>query len=97
MTLDGALTVSDVDSGGNLTGATVSISSGFVTGDVLNFTAQNGISASYSGGVLTLSGTASVANYQAALDSIKFAYTPSNGDPTGGGSHTSRTISWDSQ
>ncbi len=68
--LDGSLTVTDLDSGGNLTGATISIGTGFVTGDVLNFTAQNGISATFNAttGVLTLSGTASVANYQTALD-----------------------------
>ena len=95
VTLDGSLAASDPDSSGNLASATVSISSGFVAGDVLNFTAQNGISASYNGatGVLTLSGAASIANYQAALQSITYSFSP-NGDPTGGGSHTSRTLSW---
>ncbi len=44
--------------------------------------------------MLTLTGTASVANYQTALDSITFGVSPSNGDPTDGGSDTSRTISW---
>ncbi len=46
MPLDGALTVSDVDSNGNLTGATVSIGSGFLSGDTLNFVNQNGITGS---------------------------------------------------
>ena len=41
------LTVSDVDSGGNLTGATVTIGAGFIAGDTLNFTNQNGITGSY--------------------------------------------------
>ena len=61
VTLDGALTVSDVDSAGNLTGATVSIGAGFLAGDTLNFTNQNGITGSYERrtGVLTLTGTAS--------------------------------------
>src|SRR6266851_3948877 len=96
VTLDGTLTVSDPDSGGNLTGATVSISGGFTTGDTLTFSNQNGITGSYDAmsGVLTLSGTATVASYQAALDSITYSFSPGNGDPTGGGSHTSRTISW---
>ena len=60
MALDGGLTVSDVDSGGNLTGATVTIGAGFLAGDTLNFTNQNGISGSYNAatGVLTLTGTA---------------------------------------
>ena len=96
VTLDGTLTVSDVDSGGNLAGATVSISTGFLSGDLLNFTNQSGISGSYDAatGVLTLSGTSSIANYQTALDSITYSFSPSNGDPTGGGGDTSRTISW---
>jgi large repetitive protein len=93
--LDGALTVSDVDSGGNLTGATVTIGTGFISGDTLNFTNQNGISGSYNAatGMLSLSGTASVANYQTALDSITYSFT-ANGDPTGGGTDTARTINW---
>jgi hypothetical protein len=96
VTLDGALTVSDVDSNGNLTGATVSISSGFVAGDTLAFANQNGITGSYNAatGVLTLSGTSSVANYQAALESITYGFTPANGDPTAGGGNTARAISW---
>ncbi len=70
VTLDGSLTIADVDSGGMLTGATVSIGAGFLSGDTLSFVGQNGITGSYNAttGVLTLSGTASVANYQAALD-----------------------------
>ncbi len=66
VTLDGSLTISDADSGGNLAGATVSIGAGFLSGDTLNFTNQNGITGSYNAttGVLILSGTASVANYQ---------------------------------
>ncbi len=39
VTLDGSLTISDPDSGGNLTGATVSIGAGFLSGDTLGFTA----------------------------------------------------------
>ena len=63
-----------------LTGGTVT-TGGFVSGqDVLNFTIQNGITGSYSAGtgVLTLSGTASQAAYQAALRSITY----SNSNPT---------------
>jgi len=86
--LDSALTVSDVDSGGNLSGATISIGADFVAGDSLNFTNQNGISGSSNAttGVLTLTGTASQANYQTALDSITFSSTVT----TAG----SRTIDW---
>ncbi len=69
---------------GTLSGAAVSIGTGFLAGDTLNFTNQNGITGSYNAatGVLMLSGTASLANYQAALDSITFSVSPGTGDPT---------------
>src|SRR5208282_3187215 len=56
---------------------------------------QSGITGSYisSTGVLTLTGTASVTAYQAALDSITYSFT-GGGDPTVGGTDTTRTISW---
>jgi hypothetical protein len=94
VTLDGALTASDPDSGGNLTGAKVSIGTGFLSGDTLHFTNQNGITGNYvSGtGVLTLSGTTSLANYQAALESITFDST--SGNPSNSGSDRSRTVNW---
>ncbi|MFT5523306.1 MAG: hypothetical protein ACI9HK_001252 [Pirellulaceae bacterium] len=75
--VDAGATVVDADST-NLVGATVSITSGLVVNqDQLNFTNQNGISGSYNGvsGVLTLSGTSSVANYQTAIRSIAFSST----------------------
>jgi uncharacterized repeat protein (TIGR01451 family) len=68
------LTVMSPDTS-TLVGATVSISSGLAsTEDALGFTTQNGITGSYdaSTGVLTLSGTASVAAYQTALRSVTF-------------------------
>ncbi|MBG8554970.1 Ig-like domain-containing protein [Hymenobacter guriensis] len=61
--------------GANLTGATVSIISGLrATEDQLLFTNQNGITGSFDSGtgVLTLSGTTSVANYQAALRTVTY-------------------------
>ena len=87
------IAVSDADSA-NLTGATVTIASGFTAGDALNFTNANGIGGSYnaSTGVLTLSGVAPVASYQAALESITFSST--SNDPTAAGSHTTRSVSW---
>ena len=84
------LTVNSADAT-TLAGATVSITSGLVaSGDVLVFTNQNGITGSYnaSTGVLTLSGTTSLANYQAALRSV--AYSDSNPAATSG----TRTISF---
>jgi Domain of unknown function (DUF4347)/Hint domain len=91
--LDPTLSVSDPDSGGNLAGATVAISSGFLAGDTLDFTTQNGITGSYDAGTgeLTLSGVASIADYQAALQSVAYSFS---GDPTDGGTDDSRTINW---
>ncbi|WP_445635845.1 putative Ig domain-containing protein [Nostoc sp. DSM 114161] len=88
--IDSGITISDVDSA-NLVSATVSVSSGFVSGqDILAFTNQNGITGSYnsSTGILTLTGSATVADYQTALRSI--TYTNSSDNPT----TTPRTISF---
>src|SRR5438876_664334 len=67
------LTVSDVDSA-NLTGATVTLSSGYHSAeDVLSFTDTATITGSWDSttGVLTLSGTDTLAHYQAALRSVR--------------------------
>jgi fibronectin-binding autotransporter adhesin len=95
VTLDGSLTVTDGIST-PLTSGTVSLGTGFTAGDTLDFTAQNGISGSFSAatGTLTLTGFATIADYQAALDSITYSFSPGNGDPTSGGGDTSRTIDW---
>ena len=44
--------------------------------------------------MLTLTGTATVQQYQAALKSITYSFNPTNGDPTALGTDTARTISW---
>ncbi|HEX8121943.1 MAG TPA: Ig-like domain-containing protein [Solirubrobacteraceae bacterium] len=72
--VDGALTVTDVDST-SLESAQVSVSSALQAGDELSFTDQNGITGVYDSGVLSLSGTASVADYEAALRSVGYAHT----------------------
>ena len=82
----------------SLTGATVTIASvNFLAGDTLNFVNQNGISGNYnsSTGVLTLTGSASFANYNTALESITYSFNLTNGDPTNGGVDTTRTINWE--
>ncbi len=79
--LTSSLTVSDGDST-SLSRATVTLN-GFVAGqDELGFTAQNGLSGAFdsAGGVLTLSGSASLADYQAALRSVTFRNTSPNPD-----------------
>ena len=86
--IDAAFTVSDVDSA-NLASATVQITGNYVNGqDVLSFTNQNGITGSFNAatGTLTLTGSSSVANYQTALDSVKYSNT--SDDP----STASRTV-----
>ena len=73
--LDSGIVVSDPDSG-NLTGATVQITGNFQSGqDTLQFTNQNGITGNPSGSLLTLTGTATVAQYQTALRSITYTNT----------------------
>ncbi|MGE0642509.1 MAG: tandem-95 repeat protein [Nitrospira sp.] len=88
--IDVNLTISDVDSG-TMTGATVRISANYESGaDELAFTDQNGITGTWNStnGTLTLSGTASVADYQTALRSITFY----NGSDTP--SPLTRTVEW---
>jgi VCBS repeat-containing protein len=87
--IDAALTVTDVDSA-NITGATVTISANFnAAQDILAFTDIGNIHfVSYTGGVLTLSGTDTVANYQAALQTVTYQNTSDT--PTS----AARTISW---
>ena len=95
VTLDPTITVTDTQST-TLASATVAISSGFVSGDRLNFIDQNGIAGSFnaSSGTLTLSGVATLATYEAALESVTYSFLPINADPTNGGGATSRALSW---
>ena len=66
----------------------------FMGRDSLNFANQHGISGSYNAatGILTLSGPATLANYQAALDSI--TYSSSLADPSKGGTDAARTVTF---
>jgi hypothetical protein len=86
--IDPAFTVSDVDSA-NLASATVQITGNYVNGqDVLSFSNTATITGTFdpSTGKLTLTGSDTVANYQAAIDSVK--YSNSSDDP----SAASRTV-----
>jgi hypothetical protein len=89
--VDSTVTLSDLDNV-NLIGATVTITNA-QSGDALHFSSQNGITGSFVNNVLTLSGTATVALYQAALKSITFDNT-TNDNPDNSGSNPSRTVSW---
>jgi VCBS repeat-containing protein len=86
--IDAGILVHDVDSL-TLASAKIAITAGFdAANDRLNFVDQHGITGSYDAatGVLTLSGVASVADYQAALASVTFgSIAQQNG---------ARTIAW---
>ena len=87
--LDPGLSISDPGSP-TLGGATISVGAGFHAGDTLSVgSPQAGVTSSYNAGtgVLTLSGAATLAAYQAALKSVTFA-SASALNPS------SRTISW---
>ncbi len=72
--VDSAVTVKSFDT--DVTGATMTIGTGYQSGsDTLHFTTQNGITGVYSAGVLTLSGSATPAQYQTALQSVTFSST----------------------
>ena len=90
--LDSGVTIADASSS-TLSSATVTIT-GYISGDTLTVGTAGGLGQNFSNGTLTLSGTASLATYETALDSITYSFTPTDGDPTGGGSHTTRTIDW---
>jgi hypothetical protein len=84
--VDAALALSDSTSA-TAQSATISITN-FKTGDELLYTAINGISGSYSNGVLTLTGSATIAQWQSALESITYTNTQVTPDAT------TRTISF---
>jgi hypothetical protein len=77
-----------------LTGATISFGAGFLPGDHLLFNAPQAITGSYSNasGRLTLSGTASVDDYQIALRSITYRFDGM--DATNGGNRKELTLTW---
>src|SRR5205085_12428315 len=88
--IDTTIVVSDVDSA-NLTGATAQITANYINGqDILSFTNTANITGTFDAltGKMTLAGTDTVANYQAALRAIKYNNTSENP------SASPRTVSW---
>ncbi|WP_193909630.1 beta-propeller fold lactonase family protein [Cellvibrio polysaccharolyticus] len=93
VTLDNALSIFDSDST-HLLSATVSITSGFISTDTLAVQTVAGISASYDSavGILTLSGNATLADYQTALRSLSYQ---AGADPSlAAGASSSRNIAF---
>ena len=73
--IDPGVTVSDIESSSIMTGAAVIIQTGYFSGqDVLGFTTQGNITGTFyaASGVLELTGTATAAQYQTALESVTF-------------------------
>src|SRR5262249_41928056 len=94
ITLAASASVTDPDSL-NLASATVAISTGALTSDVLSAsTAGTSITASYDSNseMLTLSGTDTLAHYQQVLDSVTFSSSAT--DPTSGGADPTRQVTW---
>jgi hypothetical protein len=88
--IDGAVTVADLDDA-NLTSATVQITANYVSGeDVLAFTNAFGITGNFVAGTgtLTLTGPASVANFQSALRTVTYQNTSQSP------STATRTVTW---
>ncbi|HEV7424963.1 MAG TPA: Ig-like domain-containing protein [Thermoanaerobaculia bacterium] len=88
--IDNTITITDSDST-NLTGATVTISGNYASGqDVLGFTNTANITGVFNAGTgtLTLTGTDTLANYQAALRSVTYANASTNP------STSPRTVTW---
>lgn len=89
VTLDSGLILTG---SGTIKGAIVAINSG-VAGDTLAaVTTGTNITATFAKGILTLSGSDTVAHYQQVLQSV--TYSSSSSDPTNQGAATSRVISW---
>ena len=80
--VDSGITVTDATSA-NMASGTVTVGSGYTAGqDVLAFTNQNGITGSWSAPTMTLTGSATKANWQTALQSVTYNNT-SNAPNTG--------------
>ena len=83
--VDSGITVTDADSA-NLASGTVTIGAGYTAGqDVLGFTTQNGITGSWNAPTMTLTGSATKADWQTALRSVTYTNTsdtPDTGDRT---------------
>jgi len=83
-TVDSSVTVTDVDDA-TLAGATIQITGGYVAGeDLLGFTGAGGITGSWdaASGTLTLTGPATLADWQTVLRSL--TYQNASADPTAG-------------
>jgi VCBS repeat-containing protein len=91
--VDNTITVTDADDT-QISGGTVTISAGWLASDVLAVTDTGAITGSYDAatGVLTLTGTDSLANYQTVLRSLTYLNT--GDDPTNNTANPTRTLTY---
>ena len=76
--ITGNLSVGDVDDA-LIESATVTISNNYTAGeDLLSFVAQPGIAGSFANGVLTLTGSATLAEYESVIHSVKYSNSSEN-------------------
>lgn len=93
--LESGFILNDLD--GQIVSASIKISAGLTTGDLLSLNVDSAtmgaISATYnsSTGLLVITGSASATQYQAALQAVKYSSTSTN--PTA--IYSSRTINWE--
>ncbi|NOS82012.1 MAG: DUF4347 domain-containing protein, partial [Nitrospira sp.] len=89
---DTDVVITDANSA-NMSGGKVSITTNFTAGDTLTFTNVGSVSGSYNSGtgVLTITGTGTIAQYQTFLAGVRYSST--SDDPTAGGTRTTRIIS----
>jgi VCBS repeat-containing protein len=95
LVLDNTFVLSDPDAPGGIDigSATLTITSGFLAGDVLDADSTGtAITVNYLNGVLTLSGADTLADYHQVLTTVRFASSSDN--PTNFGTDTSRGIQW---
>ena len=90
--IDNTITLSDADDT-QMASGTVTVGN-FVAGDTLTWTNAGTVTGAYNAatGVLTLSGTDTLANYQAVMRSVKFNST--SDDPTVNNTKPTRTVTW---
>ena len=89
--IDGSLTITDVDDT-NMEGATITISSGYQASEDVLALGNTGLGISVesnSGGVLTLTGSTTKANYETALESVTYQNTDAGSPNT-----SDRIVTW---
>ena len=93
MVVDPGITLTDPDTT-TISSAKAQISTGLATGDVLalGYTAGGLLTGTYANGTLSITGSATTAQYQSALDSITYQSTST--DPSNGGADPTRIVSF---